>query len=1016
MFNTIRTNYDYKRQVYTFYGVFGLGLRSWIIKNVVSEKKLNYLFRSVGNLSIEIDSFFLLELREILHIILSKYKSYAFEFGINIRTIKNLLEEINNNTWLKEDKPENYSFLIDHDRLKEIFVIEPKEFQKVIYSEYEYKKNILKNLGILLDSATGTGKTYQGLTLSEATCSDIIIYIVMGKNINTVWYPTLANNSDNFFRHKIDKDNIYTSEDLYKNKKYNGEKHILIHYEALEKLINISNEFSNKNVTILVDEVHNFTTNTSNRFNYLELLCKKTRSENIILMSGTPIKGSTLEFVPYLQLLEPRFNKVVKERYIKIYGSPNELLKSVMQMRYKRMSVKIHKEVLELKPVNYNTIEISLSNGDNYTLKNVKELMNKYTKERVEEIENNIDQYQNTYNLYLNKAISLNPKANWYKYKDDFEKIKIIYKKRQLMFNMDLMKIINDFEKTNIHVFLTIEERELFKEASMLLKYPMLKIRGEVLGKVFMRKRIEAHRDMCKVINYNPIVNGSLGKTIIISDYIEIIEEALIKIKSDGLNPIAVYGKYIKNIDTIMEKFKNDEDTNPLVGTYPAIGTGHHLVVANVILLLNLPFRPYLLDQAIARVNRMGQDKDVFIIYVNLKTGEEYNLTSRNIDILKWARDAVSDITGYNMTDLEFETGEVLDTISVEDYFNYKEEEIMKDGFNNDILDLKNIQLNLESIDILNRITLTHNKVLSKESFDVNGKIVSIEELNKYLTHEGIILDSIKSIGNYLSNGIDKLKDSIGNLFTKTESLDNNFILKDTQTLANEKTNYIKLHNDLIKKYNNDHSEIHKIEADILKNTGNLDIPVTLGLKLNVKDSSELIVHVIKLINSETHKIVDETNECIMKMIGDKDYRLSTKPIHFTNDTYKLTSDMYETLHKIIDPNGTKDRMKLINFIGNFDNFSKAADNFTYKVDLNLITRYKGVVDNLNKNINYLYNFIKDNPDTQISSSSLSSLAYRIQNVAELLTMVGTIFYMYSQLLISSIEVYYIYKTQMSKY
>ena len=38
--------------------------------------------------------------------------------------------------------------------------------------------------------------------------------------------------------------------------------------------------------------------------------------------------------------------------------------------------------------------------------------------------------------------------------------------------------------------------------------------------------------------------------------------------------------------------------------------------------------------------------KAFHILYTKLDTGEDYNINSRNIDILKWAKDAVEEITG----------------------------------------------------------------------------------------------------------------------------------------------------------------------------------------------------------------------------------------------------------------------------------------------------------------------------------------------------------------------------------
>ena len=100
-----------------------------------------------------------------------------------------------------------------------------------------------------------------------------------------------------------------------------------------------------------------------------------------------------------------------------------------------------------------------------------------------------------------------------------------------------------------------------------------------------------------------------------------------------------------------------DNKSDPAIGTYKSISTGHHLVVADLVLLMDVPFRTYVLDQAIARVYRMGQKNIVHILYTKLDTGEDYNINSRNIDILKWAKDAVEEITGNTIKGLDFDKG-----------------------------------------------------------------------------------------------------------------------------------------------------------------------------------------------------------------------------------------------------------------------------------------------------------------------------------------------------------------------
>ena len=970
MLNMVKSSFDKSTNRYTFFGIFGIYFTGFIRNNILSENKMKKLFVSISNNVIVIDSFFLIELREIILEIIEKQDKYTY--SVNIKTMNNLLKDIETNTWLKDEH--NGSFRLDKEHMKDILQVDPKDFQLPVYDAYEYKKNVLNNKGLLLDMATGTGKTYTSISIMVGAKVDIQIYIVMKKNIDTVWYNTLANNSDGFFKTKIDRKDIYTSEDNYSGKKYTGQKIILFHYEALEKLVEIIKNIHSSNIGIVVDEVHNFTSGNGRYENLLDL-CIESESENIVLMSGTPIKGSSLEFIPYLELLDRGFNPKVKKKYKELYSSPNYILKRCMQIRYQSTSIKIHKEVLDLPEVEYRTIDVTLVNGKFYTLSNVKTLMKKFLENRMQEIEDNIETYHEHYTTLVNKAVSINPKANWTKYYSDFEKIKKIYKDNQLMFNLDLMRSINEFEKVNIIDVLSKEEKEAFKECTILLKYPLLKVRGEVLGNVVLKMRIDCHREMASVIRYDNIVNSTLGKTIIMSGYIDVIQEAEKRCKEEKLKPIGVYGKETKNIDVNIYKFINDEDINPLVGTYPSISTGHHLVVANIVLLLDLPFRTYLLDQAIARVNRMGQERHVTAIYTKLNTGEEFNLNSRNIDILKWTRDAIEEITGHPVVGMDFEMGEQLETISNEEFgYIIPDDFMLITGYNeNNHMEYKNME----------------NLKVGMEALDSSLKQIDISYRANAISNEGI-LESFDSIGQYFRNGINEIKEIFGKLEVNSDKMVKAEILnKDVKELV---TLIDKLPKEDIGKLGTIYSTIQ-----------NVKVPVILGLKTDLKTTLNNIYSGLEIVEENLVDVIDDLILFVNRLMGSEDYRISSRYTGFKTklyleDGYKIAQAVDNT----IDSNGVSDRKAIKDLVYNttdFINCKQLVIRNEKILDVELLKSIKDKTMKLSKNTNDLYDFIIENGDQSINKNMLTTLADRLDNTARYINSSTSLIYLYKQMI-----------------
>ena len=87
-----------------------------------------------------------------------------------------------------------------------------------------------------------------------------------------------------------------------------------------------------------------------------------------------------------------------------------------------------------------------------------------------------------------------------------------------------------------------------------------------------------------------------------------------------------------------------------MITTFKSLSTGVPLVAANVIVVLDLPFRMYVYEQAIARAWRLGQDSQVYVYIPKLDTGEFPNINSRNIDIIQFFKQEVEAITGEKMT------------------------------------------------------------------------------------------------------------------------------------------------------------------------------------------------------------------------------------------------------------------------------------------------------------------------------------------------------------------------------
>ena len=167
---------------------------------------------------------------------------------------------------------------------------------------------------------------------------------------------------------------------------------------------------------------------------------------------------------------------------------------------------------------------------------------------------------------------------------------------------------------------------------------------GEFLGQL-SKLRAECAVELAKYANLDEIVTGADKKTIIFSSFIPALEAANKYLNDRGFNTLRVYGDHTKNVTAIVNQFKTDHTTNPLLGTLQSIAASQTLIVANTAVFLDSPFRDYIYNQAIHRIFRIGQDCQTYTITLILAS-DEPNISTRSADILAWSQQQVIEIFG----------------------------------------------------------------------------------------------------------------------------------------------------------------------------------------------------------------------------------------------------------------------------------------------------------------------------------------------------------------------------------
>lgn len=566
---------------------------------------------------------------------------------------------------------------IDKSKLDKIFKgMMLFDYQDKFIDECIWKANLLELRGYLLDAPAGSGKSYCSLALMEMLNIDTVIIICPKKAVNDVWDETITR--------------VYSEPQSYSmslpvlhgpNKPAGfdiNDRFIVCHYEAIGKLNEYLNSvrIPNKRYACLLDECHAMNSHNSERSIQFRELNKKINPEFCLWMSGTPIKALGTETLTMFATIDKLFDKRVYKSFLKVFGVSGVYATSVMANRLQLVRSEIKTKGSGVEQYTHK-IKVTLKNGGDYTLKTISAKMIDYVKERKAYYQKNAKQYENDFfngiETYRSRVVRGRGDTNAFRagLEDYLVKAKTLHEgyiptdPKHKQYVLDC----NYYEDKVIIPTLPNDVKKVFRKAKSVYKYVDLTIMGEALGNILGKSRSRCNADIVKQLvtdakvitedgetyqsNLPDIIRNAQAKTIIFTDYVEVVKETEYQLKLNGFTPISIFGETTTGNGLAMQTkiFKENSEINPLITTFKTLSEAVPLTEANRVIFLNLPFRSGTYEQAVKRANRIGQTLDVDLFEVTLDTGEEPNISTRNEDILKWSEEQVALILGKKVDD-----------------------------------------------------------------------------------------------------------------------------------------------------------------------------------------------------------------------------------------------------------------------------------------------------------------------------------------------------------------------------
>jgi len=617
-----------KRFVYDVSRYIKKGSKLLKVFDIITESKLLFLKKTY----VIIHTFFIPELYALLLDLYAKtHRSFYAEAAVRIK----------NSTWLKQAEHPVIKTKLDWNRLKDI-KWELKPFQKEFIEQYPIKKDSYQLRGFILAFDQGLGKTFTSLVLMYLLRKDLVV-IFCPKTLMFNW----KNEIQSIFK-KPPKDNEIFLVGESPASHLKTAKYIIANYERVGEVTQLLSRLNKKHVGLIVDESQNFRNIKAKRTQELVNLIRTHGKiiNDVLLLSGTPIKSNYAELAPYLYILDPRFDDEALKIWLKVFNVDESIASDVIRYRFSIISHrKLKTEVLKLPEKKYIEVPASVPNADEYTLENFKKLVKENVTKKFQEYQANFDKY---YTEFLNLLETIKQLAKQHGKQDLVQKINyyesyvkqtekgILFEK---ILNQEIVNQLREIEHEIESFLSSIKKHDLkkkFRKLKTLVTRITYKVYGEVLGDLLHSLRAKM---VYEIFSYNiqkvcKIIEDS-SKTVIFTYVTEVIPKLkkLIEEKC-GIKVVTITGA-TKDRGSVVKKFKTDSDVKVLIASYQVAAVGLTLTEADTMIYADKPYREADLKQAEDRIYRIGQDKPVKIIYLKLKSSKP-TIQDRIDEIVKY--------------------------------------------------------------------------------------------------------------------------------------------------------------------------------------------------------------------------------------------------------------------------------------------------------------------------------------------------------------------------------------------
>ena len=248
----------------------------------------------------------------------------------------------------------------------------------------------------------------------------------------------------------------------------------------------------------------------------------------------------------------------------------------------------------------------------------------------------------------------------------------------------------------------------------------------------------------------------------------------------------------------------------------------------------------------------------------------------------------------------------------------------------------------------------------------------------------------------FLVESEEGLVEDFSNFFTSKMSQFSSYFTTNEKRITVLKSTYD------IKTLNKFSKKIPKILSKVnYSRVSAIEVGSPIGMSVSLLDAVQLMEYPINKIRDKLLNIIDDCDTMIVRMITDREYRLSKRPFIIDKDILDDLKNYNGVLNKIIKPDNYSDRSTIGFALPNLSSLSYISKTLISVGDSfspGRLNNVKGISDTINENIESLTQDIMTGGGVKIAKVRLISMANYVETVAKYITVSVSLLYVTRQL------------------